>query len=500
MLKGVLMERSFPGATTCVLVGGLTGAEEADFGPFKSVLWIVNSGAAQPNPPGAQQGAVQLVCPDQIPAAEVSAALEKFIARDPRHLPSIVVTECAGAFTAILAQVYAAVEGHHRARQTRQKDGFLWQKHLLANLAPYAGRRIPPGWAGALRGVPAFVCGAGPSLDASVDALAACADRAVIFSADSALRALARRGVKADFAISIDAAKMPEKCLPADCIPDRVVLSGVSPPSWQGAIAADRQYFVSNRQVTLDWLGAQGLACTQVSATESCGSTGIELARYLGCSPIYLFGLDLALDPAAPATRHNAAADPTVYASSGFDPLQRLPRVSGNYGDTVATHVYGDLQALNRRLSLWPQDLVFNVNDRGARLDNTTLVHPHAFSVAAPAGVKSAVLSRLCPPEKVPDAVLASALGSLRRLGETGTASMYTLRQVLDLGGPEALCGHLRQLFADRDFGRAMGSFSLKVMPHLVPPAEGSAVFWSSLLDEMEELSVLSSKVGSVAQ
>jgi hypothetical protein len=261
-------------------------------------------------------------------------------------------------------------------------------------------------------------------------------------------------------------------------------------------VPENRQFFVSNRQVTLDWLAAQGLACTQISATENCGSTGIELARYLGCSPIYLFGLDLALDPAAPGSRHNSAADPTVYAASGFDPLQRLPKVPGNFCSGVATHVYGDWQALNRRLSLWPQDLVFNVNDRGARLDNTTLVHPDAFAVTAPAGAKFGPLGRLSPPERVPDAALSSALGSLRRLGETGNASITTFRDVLELGGPEALCIRLRQLFADRDFGRALGSFSMKVMPHLVPPTEDNPAFWSALLDELEELVKTASEVG----
>jgi hypothetical protein len=492
----MLLERPFPGATTCILVGGLTGAEEAAFNAFKSVLWFVGSGSADLQPPGALPASLQVVWPDQAPAADITAALEKFIGRDPRHLPSIFVTEGASALTPILAQIYQSIERHHRARQTRQKDGFLWQKHILANLTAYAGRRIPPVWAGALRGLPAFVCGAGPSLDASAGGIAACDDQAVIFAADSALRALARHGVRADFAISIDAAKVPEKCLPAEYSPERVVLSGVSPPSWQLAVHDDRQFYISNRQVTLDWLGAQGLGCTQVSATESCGSTGLELARYLGCSPIYLFGLDLALDPAAPASRHNSAADATVYAASGFDPLQKLPSVPGNYGAAVPTHVYGDVQALNRRLALWPQDLVFNVNDRGARLDNTTLVHPGAFAMTAPTGAKASLLARLSSPENVSEAVLSSAFGSMRRLGDNGSASIPTLRQVLDLGGPEALCTRLRQLFADKDFARGFGSFSLKVMPHLVPPAECSTEFWSTLLDEMAELFRLASEVG----
>jgi hypothetical protein len=497
----MLLERLFPGATTCVLVGGLAGADGADFSGFTSMLWFVEAEGARHNPPGLGQGALQVVSPAGADARRVAASIDKFIGRDPRHLPSLFVTEAAGAgnagaFQAILEQLYASVENHHRARETRQKDGFLWQKHIFLNLDPYAGRRVPEAWAGALRGVPAFVCGAGPSLDASVGRIAEAADRAVIFSADSAQRALARRGIKADFAISIDVAKVPEKCLPADHLPERVVLSGVSPPSWHGAVPVDNQFFVSNRQVTLDWLGAQGLTCTPVSATESCGSTGIELARFMGCSPIYLFGLDLALDPSAPASRHNSAADATVYKASGFDASQKLPRVPGNYGADVATHIHGDLQALNRRLSIWPQELVFNVNDRGARLDNTTLVHPDRFSVGAPEGAKIPLLSRLAPPVDVPEAILSASMGSLRRIGESGCAAIEVLRCDLDQRGPEAVCARLRQLFADRDFARALGSFSLKMMPHLTPPTEGDAALWSARLGELQELVRLASSVG----
>jgi len=489
----MLLERHFPGTTTCVLVGGLGGETEADFRAYKALLWFVDDETKGIRPPGIARESIHVMGTADADLREVSSAILALISRDARRLPSVFVTKDAAsgnasAYKAILGQVHDSIELQHRARETRQKDGFTWQKHVLLNAPRYAQRRLPPSWEGMLKGIPAFVCGAGPSLDASCGALAAVAGQGIIFSADSALRALARRGIPADFAVSIDAAKTPEKCLAPDMPAPRVILSGVSPPAWGEAVAQDRQYFVSNRQVTLDLLAAKGLPKTNVSATESCGSTALEIARFMGCSPIYLFGMDLALDPASPSSRHNSAADATVYAASGFNFEQKYPLVPGNFGKELPTHIIGDLRALNRRLSEWPFGLVVNVNDRGARLDNATLVAPADLSVRSPAIDKHRLLDGLAKPAPVSRESLSSSLGSLRALGEAGIEAMAAPRRALEQGGPSAAAAELRRLFSQGDFGRAMGAFSLKAMPHLVMPVEGDALFWGGLLGELDEL------------
>jgi hypothetical protein len=386
------------------------------------------------------------------------------------------------------------LEAHQRARVTRQKDGFRWQQQLLQNLPAYARRRLPSAWAGALRGFPAFVCGAGPSLDVSAPSLAAAAQSGVIFAADSALRTLARHGVTADFAISVDAAKLPEKCLPATLPPARVVLSAISPPTWQEALPADQQFFLSSNQITVDWLAAQGIARTIVSVAENCGSTGIELARFLGCSPIYFFGLDFALDSGQPARRHTAEADPALYTQSGFDPTQGMPHVPGNYGTPVPTHVLGDLNALNKRLSSWPAGLAFNVNDRGARLTNTTLITPAEFSLAELVSPKRALLDSL---PAVPTSPPNSAFGQLRTLGNRCFEAIPALQRALEKEGPAALVTNFRTLFRDQELGRSLGAFSLKIMPHLLPPIEGDVTFWQTQIDEFSVLAGLARSAGA---
>jgi hypothetical protein len=488
-MSGFLVERTYPGATTCIVIGGLAGCDTSAFGACRHVLWWAHEDAASP----ALAGAVERVA---LSAPDPGAVIDAFLRRDPRHLPSLYVTHRAtdSAYAAVLAATHAALESAHRTRVTRQKDGFVWQRHVLQNAPGYVRQRLPAAWAGALRGLPAFVCGAGPSLDVSILPLAGAANRAVIFAADSALRALARHGVQADFAVSIDAAKVPDKCLPPDCPPARVVLASVSPPAWQTALPPDRQFFISGAQLTDDWLATQGAPRTTLAVAESCGSTALELARHLGCDPIYLFGLDLAVNPANQARRHQQDADPGLYTQSNYDPTAALPRVPGNYVETVPCFALGDWSALDARLGARTGGRIFNVTDRGARLRGTTLVAPAQFSLAAAAGAKQARLDRLAGPTASPPAVLTR----LRIASDRCAHALPGLRATFAQSGPPALAAALRSLVLDPECGRALGAFALKLMPHLVPPTEGDTASWQTLLDEFAELAGLMRSVTEI--
>ena len=200
-MSGYFFERHFPGTTTCVVVGPLArGQAPAGFASARAIVWCDETadraGSALAVPPGCAVHHVPLARArhDWLPA------LEKLVQRDASHLPSVFVTEqIVGPHTdhylALLADLQVTLDRHHRARETRQKDGFTWQRHLFANLPAYVSRRVPASWAGALRGVPAFICGAGPSLDVTAPLLAAHRSRGLVFAADSALRGLARHGV-----------------------------------------------------------------------------------------------------------------------------------------------------------------------------------------------------------------------------------------------------------------------------------------------------------------
>jgi len=230
-----------------------------------------------------------------------------------------------------------------------------------------------------------------------------------------------------------------------------------------------------------------GLARPRVEVCENCGATAIELARFLGCAPIYLFGMDLALD-ANELRRHHDAVETSLYQNSGFNAQTQFPLVPGNFSPEVPTHVIGDWRALDQRLAAWPAGLVRVVTDRGARLGNTTVVRPEEFAAPAPALAKESLLARLPaapPPPAKALGVVADKLGPFgRRLVEW----VPSLRKTLAARGPEALVTTLRSLFATPENGQMLGAYALKLMPLLLPPIDPEPGFWRDIIGEIEML------------
>jgi hypothetical protein len=488
-----LVEKPSPGSDACILIGRMPEGMKGPGEPWRRVLWIVDAAGAAGGLAALAGAAVSVLPVEECTAAQLEAAVDDFLAKTPKHLPALYATrgmppEYAGRFATAIGTVGACLEAHHRARVTRQKDAFAWQSNLFENASGYVARRLPDQWEGALAGLPAMVCGAGPSLGVSVEALARMAGKGVVLAADSSLKALARVGVEADFAVSVDVAKTPVKCLPEGLGPGRVVLSVNSPPEWTEAMPGDRRYYVSSNQLTLDWMASLGVARTKVAVCENCGSTAIELARFLGCAPICVFGMDLALNADGPVQRHHEGVERSLYANSGFNPEQEFPRVPGNFSTEVPTHVIGDWRALDRRLAGWPAGLVWVVTDCGARLSNTRVLRPEEFALPGAGGQKESRLEGLARPAAATAGQMRMVSEKLGRFGQGLVEWAPALRKALETGGGNAVAGNLRSLFAVPEHGQMLGAYSLKLMPHLLPPVEEEGTDWRGMIDELESL------------
>ena len=486
----MLFELYDPASTRCVLIGARPAGR--DLGAFKAMLWLCDAAGIALGPPGID-GAVEAVEVDRQTPDQVAAAVKRFLFSDSKSLPSLLVGEdvqvrAPQRFQATIAEVQGQLEGLNRVRLTRKALAFTWQKHVFQNVAAYCHHRAPASWAGALDGLPAIVCGAGPSLDVSLPALVKAAGRAVVISGDSSLALLSSLGVEADFAVSVDAAKVPGKCLSGAQLPGRVILSPFSPPAWNEAVPPDRIAYLSNFNLTIDWLAEQGVGRTGVGISESCGSTAIALAHYLGCSPIYLFGIDMAANAADPATRHHSGVDPSLYQASGYRGDRPCPRVPGNYAPEVSTYLLGDLRALNQRLATWPSGLVVNVNDRGARLANTAVVHPADFSLADPGVAKAPRLEALGAAAGGDQPAVEAALLRLAQVVVRHSGSVAALHQGPKSPSVADLVGGLRVLFSDPSFSKVMGAYSLKLVPLLLPPTDQDPSGWAALVNELSEL------------
>ena len=489
-MRRLTATRISPGAETCIVVGELGEPPPIDLRSFRSVLWFTRHGGARPAP----HVSVEAVEPAHL--QHTAASLDAFIRRDALRLPSIYVTDevngaAAPSFLPVIDTIFEQFESHQRARTTRQKDSFTWQKHLLTNLPAYARRRVPPEWAGALAGQPAFICGAGPSLDASIHALKKAAGHAVVFAADSALRALGRAGVTADFVLSVDAGKSPAKCLPPEVpLPGRVVLAGVSPPAWTSAVPVKRLFFLSGRQITDDWLAALGIARTAIRVEENCGITALALALHLGCGPIFLFGMDHAVDSHEPTRWHEGQGDIAADEQDGLTG-RSPPKVPGNYQEEIATPLFHEWKALDEMCFTQPEHVISNVTDRGARFRNTTVVRPDAFTAPGTSALKSTGLATLAQPAPLDDAAAAQLAAALCDTAHRAGPMLAAARSALAKGQISQVVQALACAFRDRDIGRLFGNFGLKVMPHLVQAGTTDPAIWPQILDECEALLAL---------
>jgi hypothetical protein len=409
-------------------------------------------------------------------------------------MPSLFVTEgVSGESSRFFAQaidaIFAQFEAHRGARFFRQQQGFPTQFNVLTNLPAYVRRRMPGSWAGALDGIPAFVCGAGPSLDASVAKLKEFAQRGVIFATDSALTALDRLGIPADFALAVDPRKAPANCLsPGGLRPDRLMLATASLPAWRQTVAEERMFFLSGRQLTEDWLAGNGIQKTLTGVTENCGTTAFELALHLGCRPLCLFGMDHAVDcQDATHWHHQDFSDGLqrqLYRPKGAD----LPKVPGNFQEEIATPFFREWRMLDARCAGLPALLVLNVTDRGARLRNTTVVRPDDFSMAAHSRTKTPSLSLLAQAESIPEPDFRRLFDAIRSIAATASPAIAEAREALRRGESGHVAKLMIQAFGQEPFSRLMGNYCLKVIPHLLSSEGVEGGQWNQLITETEEL------------
>ncbi len=285
-MSRLLLEKPIPGATTCVLVGDATVLDRSRLHHFRHLLWLTDRDSVQRARPILPRHAIETTIVDEAPAR---SAVEQFLRRDPRHLPSvfvsdIVLTQHSDAYRRALRELDATLESHHHSRAARQKDGFIWQKRLFENLGDYATHRLPAEWSGLLEGLPALII-ADPSTEILTDLHARSAE-AVLFAPASSLPSLARHHLAADFTLAIDGAGVPKTFPSSNSAPARLVLSPMGDSAWPRTFTKVDRYYLSTRHPTIDWLATQAISPPPVAVADDYIATALALARFLGCSPI----------------------------------------------------------------------------------------------------------------------------------------------------------------------------------------------------------------------
>ena len=182
----------------------------------------------------------------------------------------------------------------------------LYYHKLAANLIPNL-KRIPGSFfankmKGAFRGVPAVICGAGPSLEGALKTLKELEHKALIFGGGSSIAALTHGGVLPHFAAAIDPNAQEWDCLKRNSAFDIPLFFGprVLPKIFH-AVHGDLGYVQTFSGGPLERMVEEklGLLGSELEMGEgipgmSVTTLNINLAIHFGCDPIILCGVDLA--------------------------------------------------------------------------------------------------------------------------------------------------------------------------------------------------------------
>lgn len=153
---------------------------------------------------------------------------------------------------------------------------------------------------GSLKGVPAIICGAGPSLEKNVRLLHELGNKAVIFSGGFGIKTLQSYGIQPHFNVYVDPYANQE-ILARSNVLDFNILCAYSSRAYHGVLeeSLGEKVFVSGcaGYPIAEWLEHHVRVNSNVRKKEGVAVINwtVDLAYLLGCDPIILMGLDLAL-------------------------------------------------------------------------------------------------------------------------------------------------------------------------------------------------------------
>ncbi len=199
---------------------------------------------------------------------------------------------------------------------TLERFSSLWLKNSCKNLRSFVQADGISIYAGKAAALPAVVLAAGPSLDTVLPHLAAIKDRALIICVDTALRACLRAGVEPDFIILVDPQYWAARHILDLAAPSSVLVteSAVYPPVYRFAC---RKVTVCSSLFPLGTyferrLGTKG----RLESGGSVATSAWDFARFIGCTRIYMAGLDLGY-PGNTTHIKGSTFEEAVHRSSG---------------------------------------------------------------------------------------------------------------------------------------------------------------------------------------
>ncbi len=184
-------------------------------------------------------------------------------------------------------------------KNTYRKRAQTWVLDVLGNLDTLL--RHPPllSLDGAYRGVPAFIVGAGPSLDKNIQELRRAHGKGIVFAANSSAFSLAKHGIKPHIVCCLESIDISERLRTLPFLDD--VIRAFSLSAHPNSLHTGTGPLLPFHEALPQYAGPLD-ALTRVPGVTVCGSVStaaFSLAQRLGCSPVVLVGQDMAFTDGA---------------------------------------------------------------------------------------------------------------------------------------------------------------------------------------------------------
>lgn len=243
----------------------------------------------------------------------------------------LAVVALRGARTDSRREYWSAVDAaiasykHRREinRNTLIRFGKLWVRNLARNLRTFEEAKPVRELAGILRGIPALVLGAGPSLDRVLPRLASLAERMIIVAVDTALGPCLDAGVEPDFLVVVDPQYWNTRHLDRLTLKNSILISESSTHSRVFHLFPDLPtYFCSSLFPLGEYLEEAVGERGRLGAGGSVTTTAWDFARYLGATEIVTAGVDLGFPGRQTHCRGSFFEERAHLISSRFAPAE----------------------------------------------------------------------------------------------------------------------------------------------------------------------------------
>lgn len=274
----------------------------------------------------------------------------------------------------------------HENASIQYQQGPEVQKNIAANLPHILHSTVLDQWNGQYSKQPAVVVGAGPSLDHNLPILKQSPHKPLIICVDTALRLLLQNGIEPGFVVSCDPTTLNTRHFKDVQLPPKTVFAFL--PEIHRSVLPMLNHFQlmclhDTNSKLLEQITQSLSLQTTFSRGMNVGFCAYSLAKVLGCSPIILIGMDLALKAGKSSHAQGTANASEVKIDTIEGTVQltgnvqtnksQLVETAGYHGGTVTT-----FQHFHLVLQRFAQDIathtipVINATEGGAQIPGTS--------------------------------------------------------------------------------------------------------------------------------